>query len=416
VTDTAAHVRLADWRLAGVLSAVLGLFFVFGLLVFQPWKPEVPLRNDFVSFWTGAQLVRDGAGPALFDPETQSRLQAQLRLALTGSEEMKQGVVLDPFHSPPIQGLLFVPLTFLPLSLAYLVWSSISLVAFILAIALPLRGCARGATAAVVMLSFAGVADTLIFGQVNAIFLLGISLGLLSFSGGRPFLGGVLLGVLWLKPQYAVLFPLVFLAKRRWAELAGMAVAGAVAVIVSVAIVGLDGVSRYVEMMREIGAFYPPADSFIFPQSMVNWRGVLMNLWPGIPGETGSVLMLVLSVVTAMASLLVWRGPWEPASPRFARQVLVLTLAAILTSPHSNFHGMVLLLAPLGLTLSRPMEGETLNRVWGWLLVAGYTLSLAVWPVKSYSWSLVPLFLVTIGLLTVQCWSAPGHRPLGTTR
>lgn len=395
--------RRGDWRLASALATIWLIMLVFGAMVIQPWRPEVPLRNDFVSFWTGSVLVRDGVGPKLYDMTIQGNFQAKLRRDLTGSAEMKPGVVLDPFHSPPAQAVLMVPLTLLPLPVAYLLWSALSLGLFWLAVALPLRGSSLGATLAVLLLSFASVADTLIFGQVNALFAIAISTALVAFSSGRPFVGGLWLGLMWLKPQYAVLFPIVFLLKRRWAELWGVAISGAVVGGISLAVVGFDGAARYLNVMREIGAFYPPSDSFIFPQSMVNWRGFLVNVWPGIPGDVGSALMLILDALTAGASLLVWRGLWEPGSPRFAWQFLATTIATILISPHSNFHGMVLLLGPLALMLSRPMKDVPFHRVSGLLLVAGYVMALAIWPFKIYSWLLVPLFLAAMAVLIIQC-------------
>ncbi|MCL4532441.1 MAG: DUF2029 domain-containing protein [Actinobacteria bacterium] len=415
MTEQRSAGKHADWRLASALATVWLIMLLFGAAVIQPWRSDVPLKNDFVSFWTGSMLVRDGVGANLYDMAVQSDFQANLRRELTGSAEMKPGVVLDPFHSPPAQAVLMMPLTFLPLPMAYLLWSALSLGLFWLSVALPLRGSSRGATIAVLLLSFAGVADTLIFGQVNALFAIGISAALLAFRSRRPFQGGLWLGLLWLKPQYAVIFPVVFLLKRRWSELGGMVISGAVLAGVSLAVVGIDGAFRYLIVTREIGAFYPPPDSFIFPQSMVNWRGLLMNVWPGIPGDLGSIVMLALDALTAVVSLLVWRGPWEPESPRFGWQFLAATIATIVISPHSNFHGMVLMLGPMALTLSRPTEGAPLHRVWNGLLVAGYVMALAIWPFKVYSWLLVPIFLAAMAVLIVRCHASvtpPSGRPV----
>ncbi len=391
-----------DFKLAIALATLWIIVAGFGVLTIQPWRPQVPLSNDFVSFWTGAVFVRDGAGPSLFDMESQARFQEGLRLSLTGRAEMRTGVVLDPFHSPPAQALPLVPLTYLPLAAAYLVFSVLSLTGMAVVVWVLMKGHPWRATATVLLVSFSAVADTLVFGQVNAQFVLALGLGLMALSSGRPLLGGALLGILWLKPQYAVLFPVVFVFKRRWAELAGMVGMGLAIGAVSLLLVGPEGMLRFVLVLREIGGFYPPADSFIFPEAMVNWRGVVINAVPGIPAETGSLAMAALGAATALVALGAWRGPWEPCSPRFARQVLALTIAAVLASPHSNFHGMVLLLAPLALCIVRSPAGIPHARTWNLLLAIIYLLSLAVWPFKGNSWLLVPLLLAVLGILVMQ--------------
>ena len=60
-------------------------------------------------------------------------------MALTGTTAMRTGEILDPFHSPPVQGLLLLPLTILPVTAAYLLFSLGSLMAILIAVALPLR-------------------------------------------------------------------------------------------------------------------------------------------------------------------------------------------------------------------------------------------------------------------------------------
>lgn len=369
------------------------------------WWPDIALGNDFISFWTGASLVREGAGPLLFDMETQRALQVEFRRETATHEVTRAATIHNPFHNPPPLALLFVPLTFLPFSAAALLWAAVSLLAFALAVALPLRGrpCAR--TPAAVMMTFIGVGYTMLGGQVNSVFLLAFSLGLLALGSRRPLLGGLVLGLLWLKPQYAVVFPLIFLVKGRWRELTGMFASGLALVLVSLAMVGPSGIARYLEVLKRIGAFYPPEASCINAHDMINWRSMLMNLWPGIPETTGANLTFVLGAATLLVSLLVWRGPWEPDSHRFAGQMLVATIAALLAAPHSHFHGAVMLLAPVALGLGNPPAEERLRRMWRSVQLVGYVVPLLIWPlapallpVRPPYWILGPFLLAAFGV------------------
>ncbi len=363
----------------------------------DPW-PDVLLRNDFISFVTGGSLVRTGAGPDLFNLETQRAFEERLRLGLATVDP--QGLVTAParyFYYPAPLALLFVPLSALPVSWGFVVWSALSLVAFLAAVALPLRGRPLGRTLALIMVSYLAVLDTLLEGQVNGLFLLAFSLSLLALTRGRPLLGGLLVGVLWLKPQYAMLFPVVFLLKGRWRELAGMAVTGAVVAALSVAMVGVEGTALGLAAAYQKGVSYPP------PLTMVNWRALLANVWPALPPDTVSTLVLVLGIATVLISLLAWRGDWDPASDRFPRQVAALTVATLLATPHGHFHGTVLLLAPLALALSRQRDGAPLwSGGWSPMVAVGYLLAFVGWPLRIRL--MVPYLLLALGFLIVQCW------------
>lgn len=387
---------------AGIAASLAIL--AYAITILRPWSPNAPLVNDFISFWMAGALVHEGAGSALYDMALQRTFQTDLRLQVATVEGIRgQADFLIPYHNPPAMALLLVPMGMLPLSLAWLLWSSLNLLAAVVAVALPLKGTPRAAAVAVAMLTFTAVPDSLLWGQMVGLLALALALGLLALVSGRPLLGGVFLGMLCLKPQYAAVLALVFLAKRRWRELAGMALAGALIAILSLLVVGLDGILSYLELLRRIGDFNPPTESLVKPYAMVNWRNLITHLWPEISSSAGSVAVLALGAATVLAVLLAWRGPWEPGSPRFRLQMLVVVVATVLASPHSHFHGAALLLAPLALVLAKPSKALPLDSAWPPMLALGYSLGLVVWPVRSLSWVMAAYFLLAMVLLILQC-------------
>ncbi len=413
-----------DRMLSTAVLTLLLIVLLFEAAILAPSYPDTALNGDFISFWTGASLLREGVGPMLFDMDTQAAYQIAFRRDHAVLGVTRNATIHNPYHTPPPLALLLVPLTYLPFSVAFLIWTALSLLGFVLAVALPLRGRALALTPAALMLSFIPLDYSILSGQVNVIFVLPFSLSLMAFASGRPFLGGLVLGMLWLKPQYAVIFPVIFLLKHRWQELAGMVVAGGVVALLSVATIGISGIVTYLEVLRRIGAFYPPEASCINAWDMVNWRALLTNLWPGIPDATGSVLTMALGATTILASLLAWRGPWEPDSSRFPRQMLVATLATLVASPHSHFAGMVLMLAPVALGLANPPSDLSARRQWHRILWAGYIASLLAWPlapsllpVQSTKWLLGPGLLVVATILVAKMWTKPvfeSHAPQPT--
>lgn len=391
---------MTDDRLLTVeVGAALVAAILFLVAAVATTWPDTPLLGDFISFWTGASLLRDGAGPTLFDMDRQAAFQQRLRHELGSVEVVRQATFTDPYHNPPPLALLFVPLTALPFHWAYFVWAGINLLAFVVSVAVQLRGSPRGRGKAVALLAFGGVGITLLEGQVNALFLLAFSLSLLAFGRDMGVTGGALLGILWLKPQYAAPFALLLLLKRRWLELSGMAGVAAGVGALSLVMVGPAGILAYLAELQRIGAFRPPPEALVRVDAMVNWRAILLHLWPDVPDGAGGILVVLLGGATILVALLGWRGAWEPTSERFPRQMLVVTLATVLASPHSHFHGAVLLLAPLAALLA-PSPGEaTPMRGWRTLVVGGLMLSAIVMPFSSLRWLMAPVLLAGLGIL-----------------
>lgn len=204
------------------------------------------------------------------------------------------------------------------------------------------------------------------------------------------------MGLLWMKPQYAVLFPLLFLWKRRWRELAGMALTGALVALLSLLMVGADGIAMFFQVLSGIGGFHAPEESLASPHSMVNWRALLLNVWPEIPDTTGAVLVWLLGAATGSLAMLAWRGEWSPRSRRFPLQMTVAMLATLLAVPHSHFHGTVLVLPLVAMSLATFEKGSLPAHSWTVTLMAAYAVGLLALPFRTVSWMLVPCFLATI--------------------
>ena len=85
------------------------------------------------------------------------------------------------------------------------------------------------------------------------------------------------------------------------------------------------------------------------------------NLLPPVSETTGLGLTAALTLVTFCTLPLIWRGPWEPRSPHFARRFLATLCVAMLTSFHNHVYGAALLLVPgmallAGNTAGKPLQ------------------------------------------------------------
>ncbi|MCL4531843.1 MAG: DUF2029 domain-containing protein [Actinobacteria bacterium] len=368
----------------------------------RPW-PDILLHIDFSSYWMAASLLREGAGSSMFDMGRQYAFEIALRHQAAVTDFIRSDTGYNPYPNLPPLALLYVPLTLLPMPWAYAICWIVNFAATSAAVAISLRGYPLGRTVAILMLSFVAVTTSLFEGQPYGLFTLDLAAALLLFRSGRPFWGGVLLGLFWLKPQYAVVFPVIFLLKSRWRELAGMAISGVVVGTMSVLLVGVDGLVAYVRLLEGIGGF---RYQWVDPAAMINWRSLLLNLWPAIPSEVGSVLVIGLGAATILASLLVWGGEWDESSPRFQFQVLVTIAATTIASPHSHIHGAIFLLPPLALALAGNRDQGWLPRWWVPILLVGCVLSFAIWPFGAPRWILMPYLSASMVAVIVKYRSA----------
>lgn len=384
------------------LAAISVTVLLCAVIFLNPLRPAYPWETDFTAFWTAALQIREGLASEMYDTQSRAAIHERLLQKVSAPELKAFRPGQTPYWNPPPMALILVPVTLLPVRWGFQAFAILSLLAFVVAVALPLRGRPHARLQAFGLLSFSAVAVTILEGQVNGFFLLAFTLGLQALASGRSALGGAVLGLLWLKPQYAAVIFLVLLLKRRWQELGGMAVTLFGGGALSLAMVGPSGLASYWTMLKTMDPLRPPASLGIRPEHMANWRGLVVNLWPDIPDVSGSVLTLILGATTVLLALTVWRGEWDPASPRFARQMLATILATVIAAPHSHFHGTVLLLAPLSLVLASPMEGAPMEWAWRPMLALGQMLGLIVWLFRGLSWLMVPYFLLALGMLVAN--------------
>src|SRR5205814_9815602 len=155
----------------------------------------------------------------------------------------------------------------------------------------------------------------------------------------HDFRAGMLLGATLFKFQYALPIVLLYLIWRRWRFLAGFALAGAIVVGLSVAVIGPSGVLSYADYLSGASAKVSAANEAllgIHPEGMPNLRGLVYMASGGSNSFT--------NVVTGFLSVgvLVWAAFRRPSLPG-------ALLAAMLVSFHQMISDTSLLLLPLGL-------------------------------------------------------------------
>lgn len=277
------------------------------------------------------------------------------------------GLRVGPVPYPPIFLYLFALLTVPPPLVGFILWTGISIalaawVLWQLTSLLPSR--VRWVTFALLMLSYPLIIEYYV-GQMVVILLVGLYLAYREFQRGREFRAGLWLGVLLLKPQYIVVMLLVLLFKRRWSAIAGTAVTGIAITIASFAVGGFGGIWGYV---RTILLHYPEYSGSVAidPHSMITWRALIFDMLPTIGPVEGLFLTALLSAISVVALIPIWRRSWNPQIPHFHTQMFATMIVTQLVAYHSHVHGAVLLLVPAVLMIA---EGQA-SRVVQWLMAA----------------------------------------------
>jgi hypothetical protein len=193
-------------------------------------------------------------------------------------------------------------------------------------------------------------------GQPTVLLAVAVSEMFVSFKARRDMRAGMWLSVLLLKPQYAVLFGLFILWQRRWYAVAGAAIGALALVTLGLVTGGLGSLLRYPAVLADIGDLH---NEIAGPLLMMNWRAIVLAIRPGIGEQIGLAIVWTLSLLTMLASLLLWRGRWDPDSHEFNVRFCALSVAALIGSYHSHLHGAALLAVPIAAAWATPLHPAT---------------------------------------------------------
>ncbi len=241
-------------------------------------------------------------------------------------------------------------------------------------------------------LAFSPIAGAYSLGQVqvwiNALFVLAC----LAWQGGRrPAAGALIACICLLKPQFS-LFVLWAAARRQWGFLAGLAVAGAAGMALSVLVFGLSNHFDYVSVLRFLsrhGEAFQGNDTF---------NGLLHRVtgnafgWYFTPNTFPPFSPIVYAGTLVTAAALIGLALWPPPGRRAPRagaavkggappaglfDLQCAALAFTIASPIAWEHHYGVL-APMFVMALAALGGEAAGRsrmVWGGVLCAAFVLA-----------------------------------------
>jgi hypothetical protein len=311
---------------------------------------------DFGNLWAQAWVFVANGMPAAYDVSTVSTLATPILDSyrqLIGQAQGNPPLEVLPGPYPPIVILLLAPTTLLPAYWAFAGWVAIDLAALgYIAWHLAQRFPGHKVLAFLAPVSFYPLTEALILGQPTVLLMFALFRGYLSLERGRDFRAGLWLGILLIKPQFALVLGLVLLFNHRWKSVLGFAMVGVIIAASSIVLLGGAGIQAYVSVFSMFSGFRltPPG---VLPELGITWHAFLLNILPDSVSESqGRLLTVLISILTLALLPIVWRGTWDTTNPRFAIQVFASMVITMLVAYHNHVHGATMLVVPAGFVLA----------------------------------------------------------------
>jgi hypothetical protein len=362
------------------------------------------LGVDYALYATGATLLGSADPASVYDlGAIADRLRVFAPYYGPHADPLKVGPL--PYLAPTF--LVYAPFATLAPPVGFALWALVNL---LLSAIVVRDGVARfdpcPCPRTVLLLTFFPLAYAIFVGQPVVVLLFAFWKTYRAFEDGRDWQAGLWASGLLLKVQYPLILGFVLLVKRRWRALGGLAIAGTILVLASLAIYGPEGLWAFARTLRSMSGFRK-VHSIVYPEQMINWRGLLVNLLPsGVSEARGTALTLILSVLTASSLIVVWRGRWDPSGPRFASQMLATVLVMLLTAFHSHLHGAALLLVP-GLALWGQGSGSKTLRI---IILLSVYLPTCLFALRhdphAIAFLFLALMLAALGVIIASEWSS----------
>jgi hypothetical protein len=317
---TASRARGYSLILLGICAvAMAGWIALSDRLIDRNGKP---IGTDFSNVYAAGTLTWQGRPAEAYAPA----LQHAAEKAVFGGRD----VPFYGWHYPPFFFAIAVLVAAFPYAWGLAIWVAASLAAYLATI----RAILPRPETLLIAAAFPAVFVNIGHGQ-NGFLTAALLGGALHLLDRRPWLAGVLIGLLAYKPQFGVLIPIALLAGGRWSTI-GAAIA-TVAALLALSLVTLGG-----------GVWHAFADSMTFTQTVVleqggtGWEKIqsvfsAVRMWgAGIPTAYAVQIALALMLGASLAWL--WRS-----DAAFELKASALATGSLLATPYVLDYDLVVL-------------------------------------------------------------------------
>ncbi|TGN94379.1 glycosyltransferase family 87 protein [Burkholderia sp. USMB20] len=306
--------RVRLYAAAVLLTELLFLCVYLARVHWSHTAAPDPLAMDFSPIWSAARLAAHGHAidawhfPSLFAIE---KLAIPTMNAADGSL---------PWLYPPTMLLFVLPLGWLPYMFALVLWIGVTYALF----AVTIRATVQRDAALLCALAFPGAFLAVIVGQTSLLTATLAGCGLLMLNR-RPVIAGICFGLLTMKPQMAILFPLALLCAAQWRALAAWAATIAGGCALSTLAFGLGAWFAFAHGIHDAAQLVGAGHARLARMPTVFALATLA----GWPAYVARGLQLLSAATAAIAVVYAWRGACS-----YALRAATLACACLIVSPY----------------------------------------------------------------------------------
>jgi alpha-1,2-mannosyltransferase len=395
--------RVRPPAIVTAVAAVAALYF-WAVVALTPAHPGAiglnlnALGTDWMVFYGGARWFFAGNLGALFDGE---RFTAYLNDAFSGW--LSTPTPFRPWVYPPTYLLAMLPFGALPFAASYVAFQLAS--AALLIVALWSSAERPAARPVVLAAALAGPAAAINAGMgQNGFLTAALLVGGFRMLPNRPVLGGAILGMLTMKPQFWLLVPVALVGAREWRALLWSFLAAGGLALASLAVFGIDCWRHWLDLAQ--GSYADPHGRWVELGRMWGDSIYACVISAGLPKTAADAAQTAGALLAAGFVY----GAFRLRSAGDQRIAVVLA-CTILAAPHSSLADTVLLATAVAL-----WSGEAASAS---ATLAKWTLALALWlaplfnpPLVSPIGRLTPLLIVGF----VAMMFVPASRAAGLPR
>ena len=293
-------------KISGIVSIInIGIAIGYLGLVTIAFTRDLSWRADFTAFYMGGTIVRQGLGAQLYNTDLQFYIQHSI---LAG---YPHGDGILSFNYPPHVAFLFVPLSFLPLKIAYICWTFEQMALLTGLVIMLWRHTARAGwpnqkrlLLLTTIVAMPSMLITLQLGTFSLLMLLCI-VGLYdSVKNNRYYeaAGWIVLGSV--KPQVMLLPAMALLFSKRWRILGYAVGVMSLIIVFSSLLLGWDTWLNFITF-----AFITHSQGLILgveSASMINLTGVLAGLLDPERTELVNNVGIVAYIMAGMITTTLW--------------------------------------------------------------------------------------------------------------
>ena len=323
--------RTGDWLTAARARGYSLILLVVCSLAFAGWiavsdglidRNGKPLGTDFSNVYAAGSLTWRGRAAEAYAPT----LQHAAEKAIFGGRE----VPFYGWHYPPF----FFAVAFLVAAVPYGWGLAVWLVASFAAYLAMLRAILPRGETLLIAAAFPAVFINMGHGQ-NGFLTAALLGGALHLLDRRPWLAGLLIGLLAYKPQFGALIPIALLAGQRWNTIGAAALTVAAMVALSFATLGGDVWHAFLESTKF-------TQTIVLEQGNPGWEKIqsIFSAARNFGANVPSAYAIQGALALLLAASIAWLWHSDAA---FELKAAALALASLLATPYAFDYDLVVL-------------------------------------------------------------------------